>query len=200
MSEAIVAPVAPAPESTPLNTPAAQATPPVAPPVEKKETPAQARKKYQLKVDGVAEELELDINNEEEVKKHLQMSRAAQKRMQQFAEYEKGVKGLFDTLQKDPLKVISDPRLKISEEARRKMAEAIINNELAEMGKTPEQKEKEKLQKEFEDLKKQHETEKKAREAAEFSRLQEQAAVQLDSEISAAIEASKLPKFWAVAA
>lgn len=163
-------------------------------PEPKKETQNQRKKRLELTVDGKKEFMDLDLDNDEELKRHLQLSKASQKRMQQFAEYEKGVKGLFETLQKDPLKVITDPRLKIPEETRRKMAEAIINNELQEMQKSPEQKEKERLQREYEDLKKQHEEEKKARESAEFSRLQEQAAVQLDTDISKAIEDAKLPK------
>jgi hypothetical protein len=74
------------------------------------------------------------------------------------------------------------------------MAQAIINNEIEDMQKTPEQREKERLQKEYEELKRVHEEEKKARADAEFQRLQEQAAVQLDTDISAAIESAKLPK------
>lgn len=159
-----------------------------------KKAAADLKKKYKIKVDSREEEVELDLGNEEEIKKHLQLSKAAQKRMQQYAEYEKGVKGLFEALRTDPLKVLSDPRLGIPEEARKKMAEAIINNEIEELQKTPEQREKEKIQREYEALKKQHENEKKAREEAEFRRMQEAAAVQLDNDISQAIEQAKLPK------
>lgn len=101
------------------------------------------KKKFNLKVDGKDEQLELDLANEEELKKHLQMSRAAQKRMQQFSEYEKGVKGLFETLKNDPLKVLSDPRLGIPDAVRKKLAESIINNEIEEMQKSPEQRKRE---------------------------------------------------------
>lgn len=152
------------------------------------------KRKFNLKIDGREEELELDLDNEEELIKHLQMSKVGHKRMQEYAELKKGVEELFDTLGADPLKVISDPRLKIPAEVRRKMAEAIINEEIEELSKTPEQKEKERIQKEYESLKKQVEEEKKARAEAEFQRMQEQQAVALDNEISAAIEAGGLPK------
>lgn len=197
---------APAPQADSIESPVAPETNEVEGQVEagaaaeapKKEEPKaeskRGKKKFELKVDGAVDSIEVDLDNEEELKRHLQMSKAAQKRMQQFAEYEKGVKGLFEALQKDPLKVLSDPRLGISEDARKKMAEAIINNEIEEMQKTPEQREKERLQREFEALKKQHEEEKQAREQAEFKRLQDQAAQQLDLEISQAIEQAKLPK------
>ena len=156
--------------------------------------PTSAKKTYQLKVDGKVENLDFDPSNEEELVKHLQMSRVSQKRMQQFSEYENNVKGLFDLLQKDPIKVLGDPRLGISEETRQKMAQAIINNEIEELQKSPETRERDRLQKEFENLKRQHEEEKKEREGQEFTRLQEQYAGQLDTDITAAIEAQKLPK------
>jgi hypothetical protein len=114
--------------------------------------------------------------------------------MQQFTEYENNVRDLFELLQKDPIKVLGDPRLGITDETRQRMAQMIINNEIQEMQKTPEQREKERLQKQYEDLKKQNETEKKAREQAEFARLQTQYAQQFDNDISEAITGSGLPK------
>lgn len=164
----------------------------VAPPT-KKEI-ASAKKKYQLKVDGKDEEYEFDASNEEEVKKHLQLSKVSHKRMQESAEMRKGVQELLDTLRTDPLKVLSDPRLGIPDDIRKRMAESIINNELEEMAKTPEQKEKEQLTKEYERLKSEVETERKGREEAEKARYNEQQAVALDTEISDAITTSGLPK------
>ena len=156
--------------------------------------PVSSKKKYNLKIDGREEAIEFDPANEEEVKKHLQMSRVAQKRMQQFSEYENNVKGLFELLKNDPIKVLSDPRLGIDDATRKKMAEMIINNEIEELQKTPEQREKERMTREYETLKRQHEEEKAARAQAEQARLQTQYAQQLDVEISDAIEKSGLPK------
>jgi len=170
-------------------TPAGQNAAPKAP-----QAPQSSKKKYNLKIDGREEAIEFDPANEEEVRKHLQMSRVAQKRMQQFSEYENNVKDLFELLKNDPIKVLSDPRLGIDEATRRKMAEMIINNEIEELQKTPEQREKERMQREYETLKKQHEEEKAAREQAEQTRLTQQYAQQLDVEITDAIEKSGLPK------
>lgn len=180
--EAIAAPQVGTPKAGTAASPAAQ------------KAAASARKTYQLKIDGRDEKFDFDPTNEEELVKHLQMSRVSQKRMQQFSEYENNVKGLFDLLQKDPIKVLSDPRLGISEEVRQKMAQHIINNEIEELQKSPEQRERDRLQKEYENLKKAHEEEKQARDAADFSRLQEQYASQLDTDISAAIQSQGLPK------
>lgn len=156
--------------------------------------PASSKKKFNIKVDGRDEVLEFDPSNEEEVRKHLQMSRVAQKRMQQYSEYENNVKGLFELLKNDPIKVLSDPRLGIDEATRRHMAEMIINNEIEELQKSPEQREKERMTREYESLKKQHEEEKTMRAQAEQQRLTQQYSQQLDVEISDAIEKSGLPK------
>jgi hypothetical protein len=197
----VVAPSTPAPESvevTEAELDAADASEsgvePAASGAKKPEVKTANKKKYKLKVDGQEIEEELDLDNEEAVREHLQMSKAARKRMAEVADYKKNVANFFEALQKDPLKVLSDPRLNISEEARKKMAEAIINNEVEELQKSPEQREKEALQRELETLKKQHEDAKTAREQAEFTRLQEQAAVQLDNDITSAIETGGLPK------
>ena len=180
--QAIAAPATGTPKAGSAASPAAQ------------KAAAAARKTYQLKVDGKIENYDFDPSNEEELVKQLQLAKVSQKRMQQFSEYENNVKGLFELLQKDPIKVLSDPRLGISDEVRQKMAQSIINNEIEELQKSPEQRERDRLQREYENLKKQHEEEKKARDEAEFSRMQEQYAHQLDTDISAAIEAQKLPK------
>ncbi len=155
---------------------------------------AAAKKQYKLKIDNHEEDFEFDPSNDEEVKKHLQLSKVAQKRMQEKAEMQKGVQELLDTLRTNPLKVIMDPRLNISEAERHKLAESLMNDQIQEMAKTPEQKEKEKLQRDYERLKREFEDEKSSREQAETMRMQEQAAVQYDTEISGAIEASGMPK------
>src|SRR6185295_10027211 len=74
----------------------------------KKEASKSNKKKYKIKVDKSEEELELDLDNEEEVKKHLQMSRAAQKRMHEAAEVRKAAIDFIDELKKNPRKVLSD--------------------------------------------------------------------------------------------
>lgn len=180
--------------STPIVDAAVEAVTP--PPQTAKEAAVKASNKrsYNLKIDGKEERYDLDLDNEEEVMKHLQLSKAASKRMQESAELKKGVQEFLEALRADPGKVLSDPRLNISPEARQKLAEAIINKDIEEMNKSPEQKEKERIQKEYETLKAQFEEEKKARSDAEFQRLQEQQSVQLDTEISGAIESSGLPK------
>ena len=190
------------PSTTDTSSTQGQQTPPVLSPeaqasaakVASEKAAAAMRKKFNIKVDGNFEDVELDMSNEDEIRKHLQLSKVSQKRMQESAEMRKGVQELLDTLRTNPLAVLTDPRLQIPEDIRKRLAESIINDELQEMSKSPEQREKEKLQKEYERLKSEMENEKKGREAAEFARMQEQAAVQYDNDISEAIAASGMPK------
>jgi hypothetical protein len=155
---------------------------------------AAAKKKFKLKVDGKEEEIDFDPSDEAELIKQLQLARVGHKRMQSEAELRKGIDELVTLLRTDPLKVIADPRLNIPDETRKKMAQSIIDNELEELAKTPEQKEKERFQKEYEVLKKQVEDEKKAREAAEMAKLTQEESAKLDAEMTEAIESSGLPK------
>ncbi len=170
---------------------ASGAKPKVSPP---EKLMAAAKKQYKLKIDNQEENFEFDPSNDEEVKKHLQLSKVAQKRMQEKAEMQKGVNELLDTLRTNPLKVIMDPRLNISEAERHKLAESLMNEQIQEMAKTPEQKAIEKDRKELERLQKELKEERDSREQAETARMQEQAAIQYDTEISSAIESSGMPK------
>lgn len=176
-------------EVAPEVAPEVEAAPPV---VEAKvEAPKSNKQKYQLKVDGQNEELELDLDNKEEIQKHLQLSRAAQKRMQETADYKKQVAQFFDVLKSDPRRILSDPKLGIDIKA---LANSIINEEIEDLQKSPETRERDKALKELETIKKQIEDDKKSREEQEFARLQEQASVQLDRDITAALASEGMPK------
>jgi hypothetical protein len=146
-------------------------------------------KKWKLKVDGKEEELD-----EEALLKHASMGKAAQARMKEAAELRKNVESFITALQKDPLKVLSDPGLGIDPATRKALAESILNGEIEEMQKTPEQRELDKARKELEALKDAQKKAEEKRKRDEFERLQEQAEKQLDKDITTALEGSGLPK------
>lgn len=158
---------------------------------EKKEEIKNLKKKFALTVDGKNEDFELDLGNEDEIKKHLQKSRAADKRFQEAAEVRKAAMEFIDQLRKNPKKVLADPNIGIDV---RKFAEEILNDEIKEMEKSPEQREKEKLQRELEDLKKQAQERDESAKQAEFSRLQMEQERILETEISAALDIGGMPK------
>lgn len=149
------------------------------------------KKKYALTVDGKNEDLELDLGNDEEVKKYLQKAKAADKRFQEAAEVRKAAMEFIDQLRKNPRRVLADPNIGIDV---RKFAEEILNEEIKEMEKTPEQREKDKLLKELEEFKaKAKENEENAKNA-ERQRLESEQERILETEISSALDVGGLPK------
>ncbi|NDG28325.1 MAG: hypothetical protein EB120_14255, partial [Proteobacteria bacterium] len=150
-----------------------------------------------LKVDGreFDEELPFEIEEDPEIleylTKNLQMSKAAQKRMAEYAEYQKQVNSLVDKLRKNPRSVLSDPSIGVD---LKKLAAEIIEEEIANSQKSPEQLEREKLEMELKALKEEREKEKETFRQKEFERLQEIEYERYDSLMTKALETSDLPK------
>lgn len=157
-----------------------------------------AMKKFKLKVDGKEEDFEIDLSDEKEIAKHLQLSRAASKRMQEAAELRKqtdamrgDIEELLLTLRNDPLKILQDPA--IGHDVK-KLALQVLEQEEQEASKSPEQKEKERLQLELESAQKKLKEAEEKRQQEEFQRLQQQAEREIEADIISAIEKSDLPK------
>lgn len=156
-----------------------------------KEEKKSSKKKYTPKVNGRQVELELDPENEEEMLKYLSKAIAADEKFQEAATLRKNVEQLVSQLKADPRAVLSHPELGID---LKKFAEDILNEEIEEMKKSPEQKELEKLRKELEAKTKREQELEEAKRQAEMERLQEQAFKQFDDDITAALQNSTLPK------
>lgn len=152
---------------------------------------AKQLKKFKLKVDGKEEDFELDLNNEEEVKKHLQMSRASQRRMQEATELRKAAEQFIDMLRTNPRKVLSDPSINVD---LKKLAQEYINEEIEQAAKSPEQIEKEKLTKELEELRERYKKDEEDRKSKEMERLQAEQEEKISTGIESALKASELPK------
>jgi hypothetical protein len=148
-----------------------------------------------LKVDGreIDEDLPFEIPDDPEaieyMKRHLQMSRMGTKRAQEYAQLEKEIRQLITEGTKNPRKLLKE--LSIDE---RELARQIIEQEIENAQKTPEQLEKERIEEELRSLKEEREKEKQQFEQKEFERLQEQAYEKYDQQMTAALESSNLPK------
>jgi hypothetical protein len=177
--------------STPIET--AQA--PAAPELTKAEI--KYLNKLKLKVDGqdYDEELPFELPDDPEViaymTKQLQMSKMAQKRAQSYSDLEKNVNTFIEELQKNPRKTLSDPRFGID---LKKIAAEMIEEEINNSKKSPEQLKTEQLEAELKELKEGRDKEKKTSEEREFERLQQQEAERYDVSMSRALEKSDLPK------
>lgn len=148
-------------------------------------------KKYQLKIDGRTEDFELDLNNDEEVKKHLQMARAGQNKMQQAAEMRKATEEFIELLKTNPRRVLTDPNIGVD---LKKLAQEIINEEIENAQKTPEQRQIEEYKKQLEEIKEKQDKDEKDRKSAEYNRLVKDHEERVQTSIEGALKASDLPK------
>jgi hypothetical protein len=189
-------PVAPeTPDVTPENEgegekPADLSADPKLPKAEAKKEAARI-KKLKLKVDGKELEEEVNLDDDEYLTKQLQLAKAAQKRMGEYANLEKQVKAFLDELKKNPRKVLSDPNIGIDV---KQLAASIIEEEIENSKKSPEQLEREKLETRLRELEEERKKEKEDFQTKEFERLQQQAYERYDMQMSQALEKSDLPK------
>ena len=153
--------------------------------------------KLKLKVDGqdYDEELPFELPDDPEViaymTKQLQMSKMAQKRAQSYSQLENNVNTFIEELQRNPRKTLSDPRFGID---LKKIAAEMIEEEINNSKKSPEQLKSEQLEAELKEFKEQRDKDKKSSEEREFERLQQQEAERYDVSMSRALEKSDLPK------
>lgn len=196
------APAAAAPEAAPQvdNSQEASAKPEANSEGSKKETAAEKKaRKLSLKVDGKEEIVDLDalLSNEEELKKELQLSRAAKRRMQEAAEIKKEreqldaeLKEFFNVLRTDPRKILSDPSIGVD---IKKLAEQIMNEELERAAKDPKELELEEAKKKLEALEKERKEEKDKLEKERFEALVNQNAAKLETDIMTALQDNSIP-------
>ena len=149
------------------------------------------KKKLKLKVDGQEYEEEIDFNDEENLKKHFQKSKAFDKRVQEFQSYKAQVDQLLKMLEDDPEAVLEKMGKNVDD-----LAEKRLTRKVEEMKKSPEQIEREKMENELKELR---DAKKKAdddRKNAELERMRNEQAQQIETDISAALDSTKsmLPK------
>lgn len=148
-------------------------------------------KEYKLKVNGKDEIIKFDPTNEEEVKSWLQKGRASDQKFQEAAEVRKAAMSFIEELRKNPKKILSDPSIGVD---LKKFAAELMDDQIKEMEKSPEQKEREKLQKELQELKDSRDKEKKDFESKERARMDAEHERQIESDISTALDVGGLPK------
>jgi hypothetical protein len=159
---------------------------------------AKMLKSLRIKVDGQEfdEKLpfELDESNKEAVeymKRQLQFSKAAQKRMGEKAQIENEVRSFFEQLKSNPRKILADPAIGID---LKKLAAQMIEEEIANSQKSPDQLAKEKLQAELQEERDARKREKEENDKREFERIQETEYERYDTLMTQALEKSDLPK------
>lgn len=150
-----------------------------------------SKKKYDLKVNGKSKSVELDLSDDKAVQDYLQKAMAADERFQEAATLRKDVQLLVKTLKENPLAILTHPGVGVDV---KKLAEMVINQELEDMQKSPEQKKLEALEKELaQEREAKTKMEEQARQAAVAQQESEQFQ-QIDDKISTALSSTDLPK------
>jgi len=163
---------------------------PVAQPAPTAAAPSNKRK-LKLKVDGEETEEEIDLDDEDYLREQLQMAKVARKRMNDYSSLQKEVVKFIEDLRKDPKAVLKDPRIGLDV---KKIAAEIIEEEIENSKKSPEQLELEKTRAEIKALKDAQEREKAEAFEKEKERMKEEQIERYDVEVTQALAASDLPK------
>lgn len=144
-----------------------------------------------LKIDGEEEDLEFDPEDNDFLIKQFQMAKVGQKRMQEKSLLEKDVHEFFRQLKENPRAVLTDPSIGLD---LKQLAAQIIEEEIENAKKSPEQLEKEQLQAELKAIKEEREREKEESKSRELKAREQQAAESYDIQFTKALEAGGLPK------
>lgn len=149
------------------------------------------KKTLKIKVDGEESDMEIDFNNEDELKRHLQKSKAFDKRVKEFSGYKSQVEQMLQMLQEDPETLLE--RMGIDVDS---LSEKRLSKRVEELKKTPEQIEREKMNKELEDLRKEKKAAEEAKQKAEQEKLRNEEAAKIENDIAEALEStgSVLPR------
>lgn len=160
------------------------------------EAPKQKQlRKIKYKMDGQEIEEEYDPENEDFMRDQFTKAKVSQKRMQETANLRKQIEEVGQFLAQakgNPAKL----RTLIKELGgdEKEIARMIVEEEIANASKTPEQLEREKLEAELKDLKDKQKKDQEESKVREFERLKQQETLRYDTLIGQAIEKSDLPK------
>lgn len=150
-------------------------------------------KQLQLKIDGedVLEDLpfEFDEEHSEYLKKNLQLSKKAQKSMQEAATMKSQVQQFVELLTKDTKNTLKKMGIDPKE-----FAAQVIEEELKMEAMTPEQKKHAELETELNKIREERKKEKEEFDKRELERIQQQEYEKIDQKMSSTIEKSGLPK------
>lgn len=154
-------------------------------------------KKLKLKFNGkeIEEELPFEIDDDPKVveymQKQLQLAKLGNSKAQEYANLEKTVANFINELKTNPKKALSNPNIGVD---IKRLAAEVLEEEIANSQKSPEQIEREKMEAELKAMKEEREKEKEESRQRELARLQEQELTRYDQLFTQAIETSGLPK------
>lgn len=145
-------------------------------------------RKFNLKVDGKEIEKEIDLNDEEALKREFQLAAKGQKSMQEKAEQEKAFAQFLQAARKDPFKAMKqlDPSFDEMEYVAK-----IVDEMVKEQEMTPEQKEQAKMRKEYEEALAERDRLRKEAQERQAQEQTQQILNQLKQDIETALNADE---------
>ena len=154
-------------------------------------------KKLTLKYNGkeYEEELPFEIDDNPEaieyMTRQLQMAKMGQHKSQELSDIQTDIREFVEQLKTDPRKILSDPSIGLD---LKQLAAEILEEEIENSQKSPEQLEHEALQRELQELKDTRNKEQEDFRSKEMERLQSQEYERYDTLMSQALDGSDLPK------
>lgn len=150
---------------------------------------------------------EIDEDQSDWMRKQLQLAKMSQSKAQEVASLEKEVIAFMQELKSNPRKALANPMIGID---IKQLAADILEEEIENSRKSPEQLEREKLQAELKALRDEREAEKKQSESAQEQATLERLYDKYDTMISGALDANpdlpttpyivdKMTKYMAIA-
>lgn len=160
-------------------------------------TPAEVKKYKQLKLKFNGKEtvedlpFEVDDAQLEWMTKQRQKAMLADHKAQDYSQLEREIGAFIQELRTNPKKALANPAIGLD---IKEFAAQILQEEIEQSQKTPDQIRQEELQRELEELKAEREREKQEFSQKELERLTEREYERYDNLMSSAIESSDLPK------
>lgn len=148
------------------------------------------KKQLKIKVDGREETVELDLSNDEELKRHLQKAKAFDKRAKEYSELKGTVENFMQQLLSGDDAAAEAALAQIGMNPE-EFATKLLERKIKELEKSPEQIERERMQKELEELRAEKKRIQEEKEAAEMEKLRDQYAAEIEREIMEAIDGTK---------
>ena len=135
---------------------------------------------------------EIDEEHSEWMRKQIQMSKLAASKGQEYSNLEKetnalkaDIQAFFQELKSNPKKALSNPMFGVD---IKNFAAQVLEDELAEQEKSPEQREKEKLQARLTELEEERKKEKEAAENAQYQATLERAYEKYDNALESTLQ------------
>jgi hypothetical protein len=147
---------------------------------------AQELRKFKLKVDGREEELD-----EEAVIRYASKGKAADKRFEEAAQMRREAEQFVSMLKKDPIKVLSDP--KIGHDFRM-LAEEYLAKQLEQELMSPEQRKAREMETKLREYEERERVESEQKRQSEMQQLEARAAEDYSKKITSALEMGGVPK------